>query len=207
MEELERRGSNIREKVRAAFLPADADFIPKIRHARIEEWCGEVPVLGFHSGRYDLNLIKENIVEQITEPRGVIKVAKNANKIMFMVNNKKFRFFDIINYLGPGTSYDKWLKAYGCTVGKSWFPYEWFDTPDNLGFPGLPGYPTWYSCLKEKFTLTLAEWKACKRLFREKGMRTFTDWLRHYNDLDVAPGLESLVKMRAFYTEKGIDIF
>ena len=37
-------------------------------------------------------------------------------------------------------------------------------------------------------------------------MRTFADWLRYYNNLDVAPGPEALQKMRAFYTEKGIDI-
>ena len=67
---------------------------------------------------------------------------------------------------------------------KSWFPYEWFDTPDKL-----------------------AEWKQCKRFFKEKGMQTFADWLRHYNNLDVAPGLEALVKMRGFYTAKGIGIF
>ena len=43
-------------------------------------------------------------------------------------------------------------------------------------------------------------------MFKEKGMRTFADWLRYYNNLDVAPGLEALEKMRNFYTEKGIDI-
>ena len=37
-------------------------------------------------------------------------------------------------------------------------------------------------------------------------MCTFEDWLRFYNNLDVAPGLEALEKMRNFYTEKGIDI-
>jgi len=37
-------------------------------------------------------------------------------------------------------------------------------------------------------------------------MRTFADWLRYYNNLDVAPGLEALEKMRNFYAEKGIDI-
>ena len=37
-------------------------------------------------------------------------------------------------------------------------------------------------------------------------MRTLADWLWYYNNLDVAPGLETLEKMRAFYTEKGIDI-
>ena len=37
-------------------------------------------------------------------------------------------------------------------------------------------------------------------------MQTFADWLLYYNNLDVAAGLEALEKMRAFYTEKGIDI-
>ena len=37
-------------------------------------------------------------------------------------------------------------------------------------------------------------------------MRAFADWLRYYNNLDVAPGLEALDRMRAFYTEKEIDI-
>ena len=37
-------------------------------------------------------------------------------------------------------------------------------------------------------------------------MQTFADWLHYYNNLNVAPGLEALEMMRAFYTEKGIDI-
>ena len=37
-------------------------------------------------------------------------------------------------------------------------------------------------------------------------MCTFADWLRYYNNLDVAPGLEAFERMRAFYTEKGIHI-
>ena len=36
-------------------------------------------------------------------------------------------------------------------------------------------------------------------------MRTFADWLRYYNNLDVAPQLEALEKMSAFYTDKDID--
>ena len=37
-------------------------------------------------------------------------------------------------------------------------------------------------------------------------MKTFKDWVCYYNNLDVAPGLEALQKMKNFYTEKGIDI-
>ena len=37
-------------------------------------------------------------------------------------------------------------------------------------------------------------------------MQSFADWLSYYNDLDVAPRLEALYKMRAFYTDILIDV-
>ena len=124
---------------------------------------------------------------------------------MFLLT-QGFRFLDIINYLGPGTSYEKRTKAYECSAEKSWLPYEWFDSPEKLDHPGLLDYPAWHSRLKGGYVLTRDEWEGCQRLFKEKGMRTFADWLPYYNNLDVAPGLEALERMRAFYTENGIDI-
>ena len=205
MEELERRGKNIRKQVRDEFMPADVNLLPKDQRKRIEEWCDQVPVLGFNSGTYDLNLIKKYFGEKLADTTNKVRVAKHGNKIMFILTCG-FRFLDIINYLGPGTSYEKWVKAYECKTVKSWFPYEWFDKPEKLDYPGLPDYPHWYSKLKDEFTLKLSEWKACQQTFREKGMKTFKDWVRYYNNLDVAPGLEALQKMKNFYTEKGIDI-
>ena len=180
-------------------------MLTKAQRSKIEEWCNQVPVLLFNSGRYDLNLIKEHFAERLSDTTGKVRVAKNGNKIMFILT-KNFRFLHIINYLAPGTSYEKWVKANECETVKSWFPYEWFDSPEKLDFQGLPKYEDWYSKLKGGYVLTREEWKGCQRLFKEKGMCTFADWLRYYNNLDVAPGLEALEKMRAFYTEKGIDI-
>ena len=77
----------------------------------------------------------------------------------------------------------------------------------ELDFRGLPKYEDWNSKLKGGYVLTRDEWEGCQRLFKEKGTCTFADWLRYYNNLDVAPGLEALEKMRAFYTDKGIVIF
>ena len=134
-----------------------------------------------------------------------VKVAKKGNTTMF-IQTLHLRFLDIVNYIGPGISYDAWTKAYGCGREKLWLPYEWFDSVDKLDYPGLPDYPAWHSKMKGAFVLSLEQWKKCKQLLKEKGMKTFTDWLRYYNDLDVAPGLEALEKMRGFYTEKGIDI-
>ena len=123
MEELERRGKNIRTKVRSAFMPEDIQMLTKVQRIKIEEWCNQVPVLGFNSGRYDLNLIKEHFAERLSDTTGKVRVAKNGNKVMFILTNN-FRFLDIINYLGPGTSYEKWVKAYECKTVESWFPYD-----------------------------------------------------------------------------------
>ena len=109
MEELERRGKNIREAVRQEFMP-DPNFINASQYKRLIEWCDQVPVLGFNSGRYDLNLIKEHFAELLADTTKKVFVPKKANTTMF-IKTEKFLFLDIINYLGPGTSYDAWVKA------------------------------------------------------------------------------------------------
>ena len=62
-----------------------------------------------------------------------LRLEKNG-RIMF-INTPKFKFLDVLNYLGPGITYEKWVKTYGATLAKSWLPYEWFDSPDKLDFP------------------------------------------------------------------------
>jgi len=197
MEELERRGKNIQAQVRVKFVPEDVHLLPKAQRQKIDEWYNQVPVVGFNSGSYDLNLIKNHFADRLAETSPKVRVAENGNKTMFSLT-WEFCFLDIINYIGPGTSYDKWVKAYGCKTVKSWFPYEWFDTPEKLDYPGLPKYEEWYSKLKGRYVLTWDEWEGCQLLFKEMGMRTFSDWLRYYNNLDVAPGLEALEEMRHF---------
>jgi hypothetical protein len=187
-------------------LPADIDLLPQGQRQEMLKWCEQVPVLGFNSGRYDLNLIKEHFVEQLADTCSKVSVAAHGSKTMFM-STPWLKFLDVCNYLAPGTSYDAWVKAYGCKQTKSWFPYEWFDSPAKLAYPGLPDYPAWYSRQKAAFLLSLEDWKACKRVFRDEGMSTFADWLRYYNNLDVAPFIEAQAKMKAFYAERGIDIF
>jgi len=126
-----------------------------------------VPFLCFNCGRYDLNLIKEHLAELLADTTASVKVSKNANKTVFMKTNG-FRFLRIINYLCPGTSYEKWVKAYCCSVQKSWLPYEWLDCPEKLNYPGLPDYPAWYSRLKGAYVLSLSEYQEFKKKFSKK---------------------------------------
>ena len=202
---LERRHEAIVADVVDKFRFSGLDGITEKQEAEIVKWLTQVPVLGFNSGHYDLKLIRQYFIPLMARGKDVFAAEKNG-RIMF-INTPKFKFLDVVNYLAPGITYDKLVKTYGATLTKSWLPYEWLDSPDKLDFPGLPPYMAWYSKLKGEYSLTLKEYDDCHRIFREKGMRTFGDWLEYYNNLDVAPFLEALQKMKEFYTNLGIDIF
>ena len=201
---LERRHEAIVADVVKEFSFTELEGIPEKQDAEIVKWFRQVPVLGFNSGHYDLKLIRQHFIPLLAQDPGTFAAEKNG-RIMF-INTPKFKFLDVLNYLGPGITYEKWVKTYGATLAKSWLPYEWFDSPDKLDFPGLPPYMAWYSKLKGEYVLTLKEYDDCHRIFKERGMQTFGDWLEYYNNLDVAPFLEALQKMKEFYTSIGIDI-
>ena len=202
---LERRHEAIVADVVKEFSFSDTEGIPEKQGNEIVKWFRQVPVLGFNSGHYDLKLIRQHFIPLLAQDPGTFAAEKNG-RIMF-INTPKFKFLDVLNYLGPGITYEKWVKTYGATLAKSWLPYEWLDSPDKLDFPGLPPYMAWYSKLKGEYVLTLKEYDDCHRIFKERGMQTFGDWLEYYNNLDVAPFLEALQKMKEFYTSLGIDIF
>ena len=201
---LERRHEAIVAAVVKEFSFSDTEGIPEKQSNEIVKWFHQVPVLGFNSGHYDLKLIRQHFIPLLAQDPGTFAAEKNG-RIMF-INTPKFKFLDVLNYLGPGITYEKWVKTYGATLAKSWLPYEWLDSPDKLDFPGLPPYMAWYSKLKGEYVLTLKEYDDCHRIFKERGMQTFGDWLEYYNNLDVAPFLEALQKMKEFYTSLGIDI-
>ena len=201
---LERRHEAIVAAVVKEFSFTELEGISKKQDAEIVKWFRQVPVLGFNSGHYDLKLIRQHFIPLLAQDPGTFAAEKNG-RIMF-INTPKFKFLDVLNYLGPGITYEKWVKTYGATLAKSWLPYEWLDSPNKLDFPGLPPYMAWYSKLKGEYVLTLKEYDDCHRIFKERGMQTFGDWLEYYNNLDVAPFLEALQKMKEFYTSLGIDI-
>ena len=202
---LERRHSAIVAAVEERYFPPDPEGIPTTQGNLIMSWINQVPVVGFNSGHYDLKLIRKYFVPVMTQDKSIFSAEKNG-RIMF-INTPKFKFLDVMNYLAPGITYDKWVKTYGATLSKSWLPYEWLDNPDKLDYPRLPPYFAWYSQLKGAYVLSPKEYDDCKRIFKERGMRTFGDWLEYYNNLDVAPFLEALQKMKEFYTNLGVDIF
>ena len=68
-----------------------------------------LPVLGFNSGRYDLNLIKGYVIPLINDKEAEPKVIKKANDfISFKFGD--IQFLDIMKFLIGTTSLDLFLK-------------------------------------------------------------------------------------------------
>ena len=201
---LVQRSLLIKDDVEERYMPSDLECLPGKQQELIKQSCSHVPVVGFNSGKYDLQLFRKYFITHLGQEN--IASGEKQGRIMYM-NTSQFKFLDITNYLAPGITYDKLVKTYGANQTKSWLPYEWFDSADKLDYKGLPPYWCWYSQLRNGFALTPAEYEECKRVFQERGMKTFGDWLEYYNNLDVTPFLETLERMKEFYTKIGVDIF
>ena len=167
-------------------------------------WVNQVPVFGFNSGRYDINMIKEYFVKNLAEISDV-KVAKKENSYMFL-STPKFKFLDIKNYLAPGLSYDAWCRAYGCELQKLAFPYEWLDSLDKLNHKGPVKYEEFYSSLKGGITISQEEYQNFCDEFSKRGCVTMKDWLKEYNLADVKTFIEALEKTREQYYPDEIDL-
>ena len=89
-------------------------------------------MFGFNSSRYDLNFIKEYLLLHLLTERNVVpKVIRTGNKYNGM-NFLGLKFLDILNFLGGATTLDNFLKAYGASEEKGFFPYECFDSAEKL---------------------------------------------------------------------------
>ena len=176
---------------------------------QLQAWLHQLPVLGFNSGRYDLNAIKRFFVPLLihsnTTERASCFVIKRQNNFMCL-STDKLKFVDICNYLAPGVSYDKYLKAYGCELGKGHFPYEYMDNLRKLDDRALPTQTAFFSQLKNE-GISDTDYAACQAVWCDNQMTTMRDYLIWYNNRDVTPFLEAISKQFAFYRDRDIDMF
>ena len=114
----------------------------------LERYCNVLPVFGFNSAKYDINLIKSYLLPILINERNMEPtVIKKANQFV------SFKFgdvqlLDIMNFLGGPTSLDSFLKAYKTAETKGFFPYEWFDCPQKMNNSELPPYDAFFSKLR-----------------------------------------------------------
>ena len=175
----------------------------KTLEKQLQTWLRQLPVIGFNSGKYDLNVVKKFFVPLLIHNNAA--VIKRQNTFMcFSTTNLKF--LDVTQYLAPGVSYDKYLKAYGCELQKGHFPYEYMDGIGKLADRALPPQAAFYSQLKSE-EISDADYARCQAVWHDNKMETLRDYLIFYNNLDVTPFLEAISKQFTFYRDRGIDMF
>ena len=103
-------------------------------------------------------------------------VIKRQNTFMCFSMNK-LRFLDVKNYLAPGVSYKKYLKAYGCSVQKGHFPYKCIDDLQKLEEHSLPPQAAFFSRLKTARGISDTDYALCQEAWRSSRMTTMHDFL------------------------------
>ena len=175
----------------------------KTLEKQLQTWLRQLPVIGFNSGKYDLNVVKKFFVPLLIHNNAA--VIKRQNTFMcFSTTNLKF--LDVTQYLAPGVSYDKYLKAYGCELQKGHFPYEYMDGIGKLADRALPPQAAFYSQLKSE-EISNDDYARCQAVWRNNQMTTMRDYLVWYNNRDVTPFLDAIAKQFAFYRDRDIDMF
>ena len=88
----------------------------------LEKNCNVLPLFGFNSSNYVINLIKSYLLPLfINEQKIVPKVIKKANQfVSFLLGD--IQLLDLLKFLGGATSLDSFLKAYKILETKQCYP-------------------------------------------------------------------------------------
>ena len=172
---------------------------------KYDQWIKQIPVIGFNSAKYDINIIKTHLVKALRRMDPIEFVVKKSNAFMCL-QTERLKFLDIRNYLAPGFDYATYLKAYQCAAMKGYFPYEWMDDLEKLNWTSLPSHQDFFSTLKNT-NISNEEYTYCQQIWKDEEMTTMKDYLIWYNNQDVVPFLEAMEKQFMFYCQLGVDMF
>ena len=227
LEQLAKALTNWNEQEEAARSAVDKESRPatnpyKKLMGQLYGWMHQLPVIGFNSGKYDLNAIKQFLIpyflstseeqeeqeqddKEENEGIGSFFFIKRNNTFMCLSTNQ-LKFLDMTNYIAPGFSYDKYLKAYGCEVTKGHFSYEYIDRLERLDDTALPSKQAFFSRMKNE-GISDEDYASCQEAWRDNAMTTLRDFLVWYNNRDVVPFIQAIDRQFAFYEQRGIDMF
>ena len=114
----------------------------------LERYCNVLPVFGFNSAKYDINLIKSYLLPILMNERNMEPtVIKKANQFVTFEFGD-VQLLDFMNFFGGAASLDSFLRAYKTSETKGFSPYEWFDCPQKVNNSELPPYDAFFSKLR-----------------------------------------------------------
>ena len=98
----------------------------------MEGYCYVLPVFGFNSAEYELNLIKSYLLPILVNERDIEPTVIKKAKQFISLNFGDIQLLDIMNFLGGAINLDSSLKAYKTSETKELFPYKWCDHPNKM---------------------------------------------------------------------------
>ena len=191
----------------------------------LRSWLQVLPVLGFNSGKYDVNMICDPLMNLLKHTTTVDENKTTVNRAQMIIkkNNsfmairtQKLQFLDITNYLSAGSSYSGFLKAFQIEEKKGYFPYEYVKAYDQLSETSLPPYEAFYSNLNLCNSLDSDKCEETGRenhsklqeVWCENNMTCLVDFLKWYNNLDVTGFILAVDKQFEFFKEHlELDMF
>jgi G:T-mismatch repair DNA endonuclease (very short patch repair protein) len=199
----------IEERFANAKLSNEATYNARARLCNLEEelrdYLRVVPVVGFNSQRYDLNVLKGALIKELEEVEDSVEFTVKKMDAITVLKTSKLKFLDITNFIAPGFKYSEYLEAFQIEQKKGFFPYEWMDSIEKLDYTELPEQKDFYSKLTRKH-LPEEDYKVVCQAWKDENMKTVRDLLVWYNNLDVEPFLMALEKQSEIYQQKNIDM-
>ena len=146
-------------------------------------WMQQLPMIGFNSGRYNLNAIKCSFVPLLIRNNATERFVIERQNRFTCLSTDKLKFLDIVHYLAPGFSYAKYLKAYGCDLQKGHFPNKYMDDPRKLGDRALPPQAAFFIHLMNE-GISDEDYARCQAVWRANQIKMLLrEYLMWYNNV------------------------
>jgi len=173
----------------------------------IESYCSNIPVVGFNSSFYDVNLLTNyGFMKEILERDESPFIIKSGTRYK-VIKTTQFTFLDQMSYCAAGTSLQKFIKAYDVAEEKGYFPYEWFDSYEKLEFLisdlKIEDFNSTLKCTK----MDLKDFNALIQTCKSLKLMYVKDLLKWYNNLVVGPMLKACLKQKEFYYMFNLDMY
>ena len=138
------------------------------------EWVEDVSVIGFNSGKYDINVIKPHLYMNMInyEVKHGVKCLKKDRNSFMVLKSGGLRIIDMHMFTNADTSLGKFIEEQTGVNTKEAFPYEYMSNYDMLSEKQLPPIEAFYSRLRHS-------------IYREEDLRMTITQLRNYG-LNVA---------------------
>ena len=163
-------------------------------------------IIGFDSQNYDIPLIKRFLPSALSRLDTLPSLVIKKNNRFMALRTKTLQYLDSTSYLAAGTSLRDFYKAYNVKSPKRFFPYKWFDDLQKLKATQLLSIEYFYSILTDR-TISQENYQLCQDVWKEQNMKTFGDFVKYYNNLDVIGLVDGVQKLMKVKELKKQDIF